>query len=306
MNARILHAPTSWAWLTAVAGCLLGGCPADETPMRFAPRQPPAEQIAQQRQLDRDRLGDWQPSGQAERTARVFMRANRMLAGVEQVPPAMAQQQLDSVRVAGKALLVDGGKKAVVRLGLYLLQRFESSLGKLCAAASGVEGAAAALLSGAEPPPSVKPAFDRFANHGGGFLVLAAANDLVRQGDGGELVLDPEDRFFARLAFKVYWSRVLPEVTATIDWLLSDFERRWYEIWVVERSKTASLQRKLKALHYLQQEVPDYRAHQARGLVLYQAGEYGRAVQAFEEAVKRHPNDDRIAAQLAQARRKAE
>ena len=291
-------------WLAALAVLPFVGCSSCEKPVRFAPRSPEAADVARALARDEEKLGDYRPEGQALRVVEHFQKANLMVASRNKPPPAELVQELFILRMAAKQLLIEDGQQAATRLGLYLLARFETHLEELSSAARDVPGAAAALLTGSEPPAGIRDTFEKFARFGGTFLVLAAANDLVRQDDDGGIELSEHNRFFVRLAFKVYWANVMPDATGAIDWVLPDYERRWYEIWVAERSLTAPLARKLAAIGYLEAHEPHYRAHAARGIVLFLSHKYPKSVQSFELALKEHPGDKNLKRFLAEAKKR--
>jgi tetratricopeptide (TPR) repeat protein len=286
-------------------GLLLAGCSSEQRQVAFQPRQPDPAQLAEQSKRDLDTLGEFKPGGQTDRVAQAFFQANLLTVSADLAEPSGLDEQMVHLRMAAKSCLIEQGQDSMIKLGLFLLAGFERELEALAKATKEVPGASTALLTGAEPPPAIRDAFGRFARYGGGFLVLAAANDLVHQGKDGGIEMSEADRFFIRLAFKVYWANAMPEAVTGIDWVLSDFERRWYEIWVVERSKTASVERKLAAIRYLEKKDPAYKAKTAAGIVLFQARQYGPAVKAFELALEADPADADAKAFLAQAKRKA-
>ncbi len=288
-----------------LAALTQAGCPTRDDPVDFERRRPEPARIAEQLKADTDTLGQFTPSEQAQRVIKFFQQANLQTVSIDPVEPAELEKGFLNLRLAAKHLLMESGQKVATQLGLHLLGRFEAELAKLAAASRKVDGATVALLSGAPPPAGILEAYQRFARFGGGFLVLAAANGLIGQGQDGGLEVDEADRFFIRLAFKVYWANVLPEGTNAIEWMLTDFERRWYEIWVLERSRTAPLVRKQAALRYLVQHDPDYPARMAQGVVLYQNKQYEKAAQAFEQALKDKPDDEKLKRFLAAAKRKA-
>lgn len=299
MDAR--HAAVTALTLVALTGT---GCPTKDEPVAFEVRRPDPARIAEQVRADADTLGDYKAPEQAQRLINFFQQANLQTVSPDPVAPDALEKGFLNLRMAAKRMLMESGQKAATQLGLLLLDRFETELAKLAEASRKVDGATVALLSGAPPPDGILAAYRSFARFGGGFLVLAAANGLIRQGDNGGLLIDEADRFFIRLAFKVYWAHVMPEGTDAIEWMLTDFERRWYEIWVLERSQTAPLARKQAALRYLVHHDPDYPARLAQGVVLYQNKQYEKAVHAFEQALKDKPDDEKLKRFLAAAKRK--
>ena len=289
------------------ASCLMAlawmACSPSEIPVRFKVRGPTPDQTAAWKANDQKTLGDWQPEGQAKRTLDFFEKTNLMT-----VDPALKQTKalndhMVVLRKAAKQLFVDDGKQAVVKLGLFLLSKFETELDKLLEASKKTPGSAEALLAGKQPPESMRDQFSAFAKYGGAFLQLAAANQLVKKGRDGSLTIADKDRFFVRLAFKTYWARVMPEAVNAKEWVLSPQERLWYEIWVVERSTTAPMVRKLNAIRLLAVKDPAYPVDRAMGIVLYQGKKWKPAIEAFGQALKQAPNDPELEKFLAAAKR---
>lgn len=300
-----MDARTSTLTALALAALCASACSSTVDPVAFDLSRPDPGRLEEQLRADTEELGDYKPGEQAGRVIKFFQAANLQTISTDPVDKSALETGLLNMRMAAKRLLIEDGQREATRLGLHMLGGFERELAALAEASHKIDGAAVALLTGAPPPDGIREAYQRFARFGGGFLVLAAANGLVSQGPSGGLVVNQSDRFFIRLAFKVYWANVLPEGTDALDWVLSDFERRWYEIWVVERSKTAPLERKMAALRHLNRHEPDYPARLAQGVALYQARDYKKAVQAFELALKEKPGDKQAEKFLAAAKRKA-
>jgi hypothetical protein len=278
-------------------------CSQSEAPVRFKARSPTPDQTVAWKANDQKTLGDWQPEGQAKRTLDFFEKTNLMTIDPAQKQTKALNDHMVVLRKAAKQLFVDDGKQAVVKLGLFLLTRFETELDKLLAASKKVPGSAEALLAGKQPPESLSDQFTAFARYGGAFLQLAAANQLVKKGPDGSLTIADENRFFIRLAFKTYWARVMPEAVNSMEWVLSPQERLWYEIWVVERSTSAPMIRKLNAIRLLAVKDPAYPVDRAMGIVLYQGKKWKPAMEAFGQALKKAPNDLELKKFLAAAKR---
>jgi tetratricopeptide (TPR) repeat protein len=291
--------------LTLALALGLAGCPSAERPVVFPPAEPTAELIREFAARDAERVAGFTPQGPAATLQGLFRQANTR--SVEQRDnPTAAESARVSMRVAAKRALEDLGQETIVKVGLLELAEFERRLDALIQAAAQVEGSSAALLTGSPPPEALRPAYQAFVELGGDFLLLAAANDLVRAGEGGRGVrMEASGRFFTRLAFKVYWCSVVPEATAPLDWVLRDEERLWYERWVAERSRTATRGRRLDAVRYLKARDPAYPEAKARGIVLFQLRQYAEAAKAFDAALKETPQDPDLPSFLAQAKRHA-
>ncbi|HOX42648.1 MAG TPA: tetratricopeptide repeat protein [Myxococcota bacterium] len=296
MNARAL---------ALCLACGLSGCPSSDRPVAFPPAPPPPELARELLARDAERVKGFSPQGPAAGLSKLFRQAN-LLAVEQRDNPAAADGAQQDLRMAAKRAMEDQGQDSLVRVGLLELQEFERRLDALLSAAAQVDGSAGPLLTGSPPPAALKAAYHDFAELGGDFLLLAAANDLVRPGEGGRgLDMSPEGRFFTRLAFKVYWSSMAPEATQPLDWALSDVERLWYERWVAERSRTALRPRRLEAVRYLKSRDPAYPEAKAAGIILFQQRQYAEAAQAFQKALEQTPQDPDLPSFLEQAKRHA-
>ncbi len=283
---------------------LLFSCQSANRKVDFDPRKPDEKKIQQQLSSDADKLRDWKMDDQAKRIQELFYKANLMSTTHDRVDPEKMNDVLTSLRMATKSYLITSGKSNLVKLGIKLVGDFEKEFEAICQQSGKVPGASVALLSGAPVPKAIDKQFKRFTKVGGGFLVVASANGLVKEGKDGTLVADPEARFFIRTAFKVYWANALPQSVKPLDWILSPFERKWYEIWVAEKSKTAPLARKMAALEYLSKEQTDYPAELAKGIILYKAKKYALARKAFELALQKNPHNEKAKIFMAQAANK--
>lgn len=296
MNA---HCQRPLAWITLV----LVGCNEPQAVIGFSPRWPSGAEVDRMLARDQAELQGFEVDEPARRVIEQFEKCNRQMAVPRQRSPEDRDAAFTDLRGAAKRALEDRGPEGVRRIGLVLLARFERALNELIRATQGVPGAADALLHGSPPVPPIAEAFERFRAVGGGFLELAGRNALLRPGGDGGLTLDEADRFFVRLCFKVYWSQALPEVADPLRLILTDDERRWYEIWVVERSLSASLERKLGAIATLTALDAAYPAERARGIVFFQARTFDEAALAFEKALEAKPGDPELRVFLAQARK---
>ncbi len=291
--------------LIALAVTSLSACTQDaDQPIAFASRLPEAGAADKALAADHARIQGFSPQGEQAKLVKYFRKFNQVMLNSNATQMEM-ETALQELRLSAKRNLEDFGHEDMRRLGTFLLEQFDKNLQALLAKASKTEGAATALLSGTPPTGDLRKSFRDFAELGGDFLVLAFANGLVEQKDG-LLSLPPHSLFFIRLAFKVRWANVFPEVTRPLDFLLSDFERRWYEIWVAERSKTASKQRRLQAIRRLKVIDPDYAHLKAMGVVCYQTKDYRAAVAAFEKALKTKPGNKQLKSFLKQAKTKAQ
>jgi len=282
---------------------VLAGCKSLETvEVEFPVRQPDPNQLAQVLDMEKQEISGYEP-GQLEKTVlEAYATFNRNMADKER-SRADLEEDIKRIRIAAKMCLEQGGQTQLRKAIIWALARFERDLSKLLAAARS-QKAVAALLSGSKPPEEIAKEYQEFAELGGDFisnaynagLLKPAEKEGIRMADGGQ--------FFIRLAFKVRWAMILPEATHPMGWLLTSFESRWYDIWTVERSKTAPLSRKLKAILRLKKMNPAYRDHAARGIVYYQHQDFKRSLQCFELAVKEHPEDQQVKKFMQAARRR--
>ena len=282
---------------------VLTGCkPSDSVEVEFPIRQPDPNQLAQVRDQEKQEISGYQPGDLEKGVLDAYIQFNRNTVG-EEHSRAELEEAIKRIRIATKMCLEQGGQKRLHKLITWLLVRFERSLADLLAAAQTKE-ATAALLSGSKPPEEIRAKFEEFAQLGGDFISNAYNAGLIQPSKKGGVELVTGGRFFIRLAFKVRWSMILPEATQPLSWLLNRFESKWYDIWTVERSKTAPLSRKLKAIIRLKKRNPAYRDHAARGIVYYQHKDFQRSVKCFERAVQEQPQDQRIKSFLQAAKRR--
>lgn len=272
---------------------VLAGCKSLETvEVEFPVRQPDPNQVAQVLDEEQKKISGYEPGQLEEPVLQAYIAFNRNVATKER-SRADLEEDIKRIRIAAKMCLEQGGQKQLRKLITWALASFERSLEKLLAAARSQE-AVAALLSGSRPPKEIEKEFSEFTELGGDFISNAYNAGLLRPSGKGGIELAAGGKFFIRLAFKVRWAMILPEPTQPLSWLLTGFESQWYDIWTVERSKTATLSRKLKAIIRLKKKNPAYRDHEARGIVYYQQKNYKLALQSFERALKEHPQDQRI------------
>jgi tetratricopeptide (TPR) repeat protein len=274
----------------------------DTVKVEFPIRQPDPKQVDRVRDREKKEISGYQPGELEQGVLESYLQFNRNTLAKER-PPADLEQDLTRIRVAAKMCLEQGGQKQLHQLIIWLLVRFEQSLADLLVA-SKTHKAAAALLSGSEPPDGIREQFEKFARLGGDFIPNAYNAGLIRRSKDDGLELAEDGRFFVRLAFKVRWAKILPQAIQPMTWLLNGFESKWYDIWTVERSRTASLSRKLKAIARLKKRNPAYRDHQARGIVYYQKKDFKRAALSFEQALKENPKDRQVGSFLKAARRR--
>lgn len=274
---------------------VMAGCkPTEIVDVEFTVRQPDPNQVAQVLDQDKQAIAGYEPKGVEKAVLEAYIRFNRRTMG-EKHSRAELEEDIKRIRVAAKMSLEQGGQKPLRKLITWLLYRFEKSLAGLLATARTKE-ATAALLSGSKPPEEIREEFEKFSELGGDFISNAYNAGLLQPSKKGGIELAAGGKFFIRLAFKVRWAMILPEATQPLSWLLNSFESKWYDIWTVERSKTAPLSRKLKAIIRLKKNNPAYRDHAARGIVYYQHKAYQRSLRCFGRALAEHPEDQRIKA----------
>jgi hypothetical protein len=269
------------------------GCKSMDTiEVEFAVRQPDPNQVAQVLDQEKREISGYEPGQLEKPVLEAYAGFNRNMADKER-SRADLEDDIKRIRVAAKLCLEQGGQNQLRKLIIWALARFEESLLKLLAAAKD-QKSVAALLSGSKPPKEISKEFEEFTELGGDFISNAYNAGLLHPAKEGGIELTSGGQFFVRLAFKVRWAMILPEATQPLSWLLTGFESRWYDIWTVERSRTAPLSRKLKAVARLKKRNPAYRDHTARGIVYYQHKDFQRSLRCFELAQKEHPKDQRI------------
>jgi hypothetical protein len=282
---------------------ILAGCKSPETvDVVFPVRQPDPNQVAQVREQEKKEIAGYQPKDMEKGMLDAYLRFNRRTVG-EKSSRAEQEEDFTRIRIATKMSVEQGGQKPLRKLIIWLQFRFEKSLADLLAAARSKE-ATAALLSGSKPPEEIREKFEQFSELGGDFISNAYNAGLLQPSKKGGIELAAGGQFFIRLAFKVRWAMILPQATRPRTWLLNSFENKWYDIWTVERSKTASLSRRLMAIARLKKRNPAYRDHTARGIVYYQHKDFQRSLRSFEQALKEHPQDKRIKSFLQAAKRR--
>jgi len=281
----------------------LAGCKSKETvDVAFPVRQPDPTQVAQVLDQDKREIAGYQPGDFEKGVLESFLRFNRRTVG-DKSSRAELDEDFTRFRVTAKMSMEQGGQKPLRKLIIWLLFRFEKSLEELLAAARSKE-ATEALLSGSKPPEEIREKFEQFSELGGDFISNAYNAGLLKPSQKGGIELVDGGRFFIRLAFKVRWAMILPETTRPRSWVLNSFENKWYDIWTVERSKTASLSRRLLVIVRLKKRNPAYRDHSARGIVYYQHKDFQKSLQSFEQDLKEHPQDQRIKSFLQAAKRR--
>ncbi len=257
----------------------------------FTPQSPDAAE--QQRLLEEDlaEAARYAPHPSTDAVLEAYLRFNR-LTGKRGSDPKEIDQAFEGLRRTVVFLIQDGdGMDRLRRLQLQLLSQFEKALAQVLALPDGE--ARAALFQGTPPPEGAREVIERFRELGGDFLDAARLNGLLRV-DGDRLTLAPDGAFFVRLAFKVRFANLAPEAIGPLDWLLSESERLWYHRWVLTRSQTADMNRKLNAIAYLAAHEPSFKKERALGIVLYQQGDYAAAARAFEKALEKSPGDEEL------------
>lgn len=257
----------------------------------FDPQSPDAAEQLRLEEQDAAEAARYAPHPSTDAVLDAYLRFNR-LAGKRGSDPKELDQAFESLRRTVIFLIQDGdGMDRLRRVQLVLLSQFEKALAQVLALPDGE--ARAALFQGTPPPADAKEAIERFRELGGDFLDAARLNGLLRV-DGDRLVLAPDGAFFVRLAFKVRFANLAPEAIGPLDWLLSDSERLWYQRWVLTRSQTADISRKLNAIEYLAQHDPSFNRDRALGIVLYQNRDYASSARAFEKALEKAPGDKEL------------
>jgi tetratricopeptide (TPR) repeat protein len=282
------------------------GCkPSEQTKVAFDPKPPDATEVARVLENDAKAVSGYTPGAASQNVVEAFVALNSLS---EASDPALDQRRIekafDDLRRSIVRCLEDEGQENLRRLGLFLLARFERDLDDLVKNTRTLGLTTAALVGKVQTPAAAEPFIKKFVEIGGDFLPLAVANDLVRDDPSGGILVAPDTVFFIRLAFKVHWANILPETIDPQKLMLSDFEREHYDRWVIERSKTAPLARRLQAIANIKAHNPSYPTLKAKGIVLFQAGSFDEAAKAFEEALKQNPGDKYIEACLSQARHK--
>lgn len=285
-----------WMLLGTLAGCKS----TSSVDVAFIPRSPERAKVEEALARDAAVLGSWKPSVDIQRVVEAFHHFN-LAAVYEQRNPAAIEQAMQNLNMSLGRCLEEKGTETIHKLVLWLLAEFETRLDALIEATRSVDDAAQ-LLTGASPPEALQDAYRRFVESGGDFVLHAASAGLLRPASGGGIEPTDGARFFSRLAFKVRWTSLIPGITNPMRWLLSEFERTWYDIWVVERSRTASLHRKIEAIEMLRKRDKSYPFHKARGIVLYQAGRHQAAAISFKKALEDTPDDKRLKALYQKAR----
>jgi len=287
--------------LLAMAIGLIAGCKSRQTAVvEFTPQQPDSAQIQSAVQRDREELSKGPAPGEMElKTILLWQKVNTLSLSRAQ-DTSQLDQAMTSLRSLTGRILEDQGVATLRRICLRLVDTFETDLNALVAAAVSAD-ISTALLSGAPTPPFIRPQYDKFVQTAGDFLLHAANSGLLKQTREGRIELPPGAELFLRIAFKARFGNILPEVTTPLQWLLSDFERKWYNIWVIERSRTSTLPRKLEAILALKAMDPSYPDEVTRGIVLFQAQKFDQAKLAFEAALSQKQADPRIPGFLAAA-----
>ncbi len=288
--------------LICLAPC---GChKADQAEVAFAKRFPDPGRVRTLVEKDARELAGYTPAGAEKELVAVYTGFNHMLVGKPPDPRTIESNIKKLQEKAGHAL-AEGGKQKMHKLCLWLLQRFAADLDELIGAGAKTGGSAQALLKGHPPEGILSQALEKFAGSGGDFLRHAVSAGLISVSPKNDLKLGKDAKFFVRLAFKVHFAQVFPDQSRPIEWLLDEFERKWYYIWVIEHSQTASTLRKLDAIEKLRRLDPGYADLTARGIVHFRHANYRTALIDFQQALKKHPGDARLKSFIDQARQRA-
>jgi tetratricopeptide (TPR) repeat protein len=292
--------------LTTLACLAPCGCHNDgQTQIGFEKRLPDPGQVKAHVIKDSQELAGYTPAGVDQELVAAFTGFNRMLTG-KPPDPKTIETNIKALQQKAERALDDGGKHQMRKLCLWLLQRFTSDLEELIRVSAKSNGSAQELVSGHPPQGEVGRVFEKFAGSGGDFLRHAVSAGLITASKKGGLVPVKGAGFFVRLAFKVHFAQIFPDESRPVEWLLDDFERKWYYVWVVERSQTASMMRKLEAVEKLRRLDPGYADLTARGIVHFKNAKYRSALLDFQQALKKHPGDSRLKSFIAQAKQQAE
>ena len=277
------------------------GCPSQKATIAFEPRTPPRIQVERIFKEDGQALTGFQQNETDRALVALFKQVN-----VLTTRPAAGGPQLESalrkLQSAARKYTQQHGQDRARLLGLSLLQQFEQRLQSLTKQSNTIPGSADAMFMGMPPDKSLRKAYESFAQLGGSFLKLAAVNGLITRNKIGGMAMVDTDRFFIRLAFKVYWANLFAPIQEPPDWMCATFEINWYDIWVAERSRTAPLQRKLGAVVRLKKRDSNDPDHKARGILFFLAGQHARSARAFKAHIEKHPEDKQAVAFLAQTK----
>jgi tetratricopeptide (TPR) repeat protein len=297
--------PCNLLWqilLTALFVSPLGCQEAKNVTVAFEQRLPSPQDLTDLAAQERKDLAGFVPAGNAQTLVEAFVRLNKATV-ITNDDSEELESAMRVLEAAAAKMLKEDGPGTAKKVCLWLLRRFEDDLKELSRACTGVSGATAALLQGRPPAKALEAPYGKFAASGGDFLRHASRAGLITAGKTGGLNLEPGVTFFMRLAFKVRYANLFPLTGLSPSWLLSEFEQNWYDIWVVERSLTASLARKLGAIERLKERDPKYKDMKARGIVFFQKGDYAEALKNFERALILHPSDKRTKTFMEQAKR---
>ena len=288
-----------------VAGYVTSCTSSKQTTITFNPQPPDPVEVARAIENDAKAIIDYTPGAASQNVIQALKKLNVLTdMRTRPVDEQNIEQAFEDLRRAIAYCLEEEGKENLHRLGLFLLARFERELDELAKNTRPLGLTTKKILAGTDREASLEPALKKFVEIGGDFLPLAVNNDLIRDDPSGGIQVVPDTAFFIRLAFKVRWANILPEQIDPLTLMLTDFEREQYDRWVVERSKTAPLARRLQAITDLKARNPSFPDSKAKGIVLFQAGSYDAAAKAFEEALKQNPGDKDVEAYLNQAQHK--
>ena len=289
-------------WIAALLVMTAAGCRNERAyEMAFSPRVPATSALEKLKAEDEKVLSGYAPSGPATELIKAFTAFNQLTVAGE-IGPVKMETAIRKLQETAEKMLAQDGKEGVGKLCLRLIQRFQKQLKNLAHASKSVPGSAEAILRQRPLAEPVKSAYQAFCEVGGDFLQHAFLAGLIVPAKTG-LQQTPGATFFMRLAFKVRFANLFATEGSPESWLLTDFERQWYAIWVVERSETAALPRKLMAIRELQSLDPDYPHQLARGIVYFQNRRFPQALAAFEKAKNAGTKDPRLPSFVAQLKK---
>ncbi len=285
-------------WLALALAAALGGCRREsvEIPVEFSARPFDAEKARQVVETDRARLGDWQPRGeQLEFIENLKLFNNQAAAGGE------ANELMAKLVTQAAHLYQKEGAENLQKLSLWLVERFEGALRALAQKCDAE--CARALCQGKPVAAELSPLAAECTSWCSDFVLHACRAGLLNPADKG-LEISAEAAFLLRVAFKVRLYSLMPEAAQAMELLLGPQEKKGYYLWVAEKSKVATFERKLEAVRQLKKLDPEYPEALARGVMHYQAGYFDTAVADFEFVLKESPADARVRSWLEQAKKR--
>ncbi len=293
--------------ITASACCLvffffLQGCKQScgDVAIEFDGRVPPAEDISDVEQRDAQLAADFKPDGNEAKLIGLYKKFN-MITASGLARSDEIEKLYEEVSEISSKLLEEKGAERLNELVAYLTENFMNSLGGLLSKLD--PASSEALLEGRKLEGETAALYEKLVQWGADFIRNAAGAGLIKRTEG-RLNFAQGGKLFVRIAYKVRFSGFFKTEDA-ISMLLTPTEKKWYYIWVAERSKTASMERKLLAISGLAKMEKDYPVALARGIVHYNGGKYDLAVADFEHALAGGARDKRIRCWLEKAKEAA-